>query len=285
MQHALNLPASCKTVLITGAAGGLGKAFAVECASRGWNLFLTDRAGSLLEQLAAALRSAYGVQAFTQPGDLTDPLLRESLFERIRAAGLSIHMLINVAGIDHEGLFFEQSSQQILNIVRLNIEATLAMIHAALPCRDLNSTFRIINVSSLAAFYPMPVKATYAATKRFLLDFSLALREEVRGLGVTVTALCPAGMPTNPECIRAIEAQGLAGQITTLDVGRVANRTLDAALAGRALVIPGGINRTLQILGGLLPPRWVAALIHSRWAAVHRRRALRGTLRTAYEQK
>ena len=270
-----------KMILITGAAGGLGKAFAVECASRGWYLLLTDRDAAALETLADGLSRAYGVLTWTHACDLTDAGQRGRLFDQIHAEGLRFGMLINVAGIDHEGLFYEQSGAQIQSIVQLNVAATLAMSHAILPYRDLNTPFHLINVSSLAAFYPMPVKATYAATKRFLLDFSLALREEVRGLGVSVTVLCPAGMPTNAECRRAIAAQGLAGQITTLDVGRVANQTLDAALAGRAVVIPGGVNRALRVLGGLLPPRWVAALIGNRWNAVHRKRNLHGTLRTA----
>jgi len=179
-------------------------------------------------------------------------------------------MLINVAGIDFEGLFYNQTSQQILTIIRLNIEATLSITHAVLPYRNQHRTFRIINVSSLAAFYPMPVKAIYAATKRFLLDFSLALREELRNQDATVSVLCPAGMPTNPICIKSIEAQGWIGQATTMDVGRVANLTLDAALAGKAIIVPGLVNRIIRILGLLIPPSVVAGLIGQRWISVHR---------------
>jgi short-subunit dehydrogenase len=118
----------------------------------------------------------------------------------------------------------------------------------------------------------MPVKATYAASKRFLLDFSLALREEVRPLGATVTVLCPAGLPTTPECIRAIEAQGLMGQLTTQDIGSVAAGTLDCALKGRAVYIPGLFNRMLQMLGALAPASLVASLIGHRWRATHQMR-------------
>ena len=265
-------------VLITGAAGGLGRAFAVECASRGVDLLLTDLRGEPLELLAEGLRRAYGVEVRLHACDLTDPAARGSLFERIRAESLRFTMLVNVAGVDYEGLFYEQLVQQIQTIIRLNIEGTLAMTHAILPFRDPRTTFRLINVASLAAFYPMPVKATYAASKRFLLDFSLALREEVRSQDTTVTVLCPAGMPTNPETIHSIEAQGLAGQITTRDVGRVANQTLDAALAGRPVVIPGTINRVMQTLGSLAPSSVVTGLISSRWNSVRRKRKLEGTL-------
>jgi short-subunit dehydrogenase len=258
-------------VMITGAAGGLGKAFAVECASRGWDLFLTDLRPEPLDTLATGLRNAYGVKVLVQTCDLTDATSRSALFEAIGARGLQFWALINVAGLDFEGPFYEQSRQQIRTILRLNIEGTLEMTHALLECRDPMAAFRIINVASLAAFYPMPVKATYAASKRFLLDFSLALREEVRELGATVTVLCPAGLPTTRECIAAIEAQGLMGQLTTQNTGSVAARTLDCALKGRAVVIPGLLNGLLQALGGLVPPAWIAALVNARWQSAHKK--------------
>lgn len=264
--------ASVPSVVISGAAGGLGKAFAVECASRGWDLFLTDLRQEPLEMLAEGLRNAYGVRVMVQPCDLTDVAARNALFEGIRAQGLRFWMLINVAGLDYEGLFYEQTRQQIRTILRLNIEGTLEMTHALLEHRDPMAAFRIINVASLAAFYPMPVKATYAASKRFLLDFSLALREEVRELGATVTVLCPAGMPTTRECIEAIEVQGWMGQVTTQNTGAVAAQTIDCALKGRVLVIPGLLNSILQTLGGLLPPAWIAALINNRWRAAREKR-------------
>jgi short-subunit dehydrogenase len=260
-------------VAITGAAGGLGKAFAVECASRGWCLFLTDLRPEPLETLAAGLRRTYGVEVTTQACDLTEPAARTELFERLHREGLRFWALVNVAGIDFEGPFLEQSPAHIRTIVRLNVEATLELTHALLGLRDPLAAFRLINVASLAAFYPMPVKATYAASKRFLLDFSLALREEVRPLGATVTVLCPAGLPTTPEVVQAIEVQGWWGQVTTQNIGGVAARTLDYALAGRAVYIPGWINRLLQAVGSLAPAWLVARLINQRWQAARRQRA------------
>ena len=111
--------------------------------------------------------------------DLTDAGQRAALFEALRGERTRFLAVINVAGTDHEGLFCEQSREHIRTILRLNIEGTVEMIaRAAEPARH-GRLFRIINVASLAAFYPMPYKATYAASKRFLLDFSLALREEL----------------------------------------------------------------------------------------------------------
>lgn len=259
-------------VMITGAAGGLGKAFAVECASRGWDLVLTDLHAGHLDTLAASLRATYGIQTLAQPGDLAAAASRGGLFEWIQENRLRFRFLINVAGLDYEGLFYDCTRQQIRTILRLNIEGTLEMTHALLDFRDPHETFRILNVASMAAFFPMPVKATYAASKRFLLDFSLALREEIRPLGASVTVLCPAGLPTTPECLSAIEAQGLMGKLTTQNIGSVAAEAIDAALAGTAVVIPGALNRVLNTLGGMVPPTWAARLVAGRWKAAHQKR-------------
>ncbi len=260
-------------VMISGATGGLGKAFAVECASRGWNLTLTDLRPESLELLGRALSGTYGVQVKWRACDLTDPGQRSALFEALRAERMRFSALINVAGTDHEGLFCEQSREHIRTILRLNIEGTVEMTHALVSLRDTSGVFRVINVASLAAFYPMPYKATYAASKRFLLDFSLALREELAEQGVTVTALCPAGLPTTPECITAIATQGWMGQITTRNIGSVAAGALDAALRGKAIYIPGWVNRLLRLLGGLAPAELVAHLVNGRWQAAQQRQA------------
>ncbi len=259
--------------LITGAVGGLGKAFAVECARRGWNLFLTDLRDEPLEVLARSLESVYGIRVLHYACDLTDFDSRSALLEHLRREPLRFEALFNVAGIDYEGLFLEQNRRRIRTILRLNMEGTLDMIHGVLPLRDPLRPFRILNVASLAAFYPMPVKATYAASKRFLLDFSLALREEVRELGVTVTVLCPGGLPTTPEVIAAIDVQGLPGFLTTENIGGVAAASVESMLRGQAIVIPGWINNCLRILGSLAPATLVTRFIGQRWKQARGRRA------------
>jgi uncharacterized protein len=259
-------------ILVSGATGGLGKAFAVECASRGWDLFLTDYGLEPLQCLAASLRQTYGVRVQVQACDLTDSEARAELFRQIAEQELRFWGLINVAGLDFEGPFYEQPNRQIQTIVRLNIEGTLDMLHNIMAYRDPQHTLRIINVASLAAFYPMPVKATYAASKRFLLDFSLALGNELRGQNATVTVLCPAGMPTTSECIRSIDSQGIMGQLTTWNTGSVANLTLNAALKGKRICIPGAFNRLLQAAGQLVPRAVIVELIGWRWKKTRARR-------------
>jgi uncharacterized protein len=256
-------------VLITGGAGSLGKAFAADCASRGWNLMLTDLHTDQLAAAAAGLERMYGVKVQHYACDLTDTDEREAFWQHIRRSGLRFHMLINVAGLDFEGAFSERKVAELRTMIRLNIENTVEMTQRILLHRDPTQMLRIINVASLAAFYPMPIKAVYAASKRFLLDMSMALNQELRPSGVTITALCPAGMPTRPDCIELIEAQGFMGQITTRNVGDVVVRTIDLALKGRAVYIPGFINQVLWFAGSLVPPAVLAALINRRWQKAH----------------
>jgi hypothetical protein len=267
-----------QTVLITGAAGGLGKAFAVECARRGWDLWLTDRTDSPLENLKRMFEDAYHVKVHTIGCDLGIPNGWTNLVNVLRESRANISMLINVAGVDFEGLFLSQPVADLQTMVRLNVESPLALMHEVIKLRIPNTKFRVINVSSLAAFYPMPVKATYAASKRFLLDLSRALNMEFQGENAMVTALCPAGMPTNRHCIQSIDAQGWAGYVTTMNTGRVAFVTIEAALKGKTVVVPGMINRIVQAVSTLLPTTVKMKFIARRWISVRISRIAHGEL-------
>jgi short-subunit dehydrogenase len=266
--------------LITAAAGGIGKAFAAECAARGWNLFLVDLRAEALPPLATGLSRQFGVDVLCQPCDLSDPAGRAALWERIAGCGIELSFVINVAGMEVEGPFAGRSPEELRAILRLNVETTVEMTSRAV--RFLNAAgsenpgappprLHIINVASLAGFFPMPMKAVYAASKRFLIDFSVALRSELREQGISVTVLCPSGLPTNPLSTRRLEAQGFLGQLALMNVGDVAAGTIDAALAGRAVVIPGGFNRFLSALAPLVPPTAAAAFIWRRWSKLHRK--------------
>ncbi len=112
-------------VLITGGAGSLGKAFAAECASRGWNLMLTDLNADTLAAVADGLERMYGVKVQYIDCDLTNANEREDLWQQIQSLGLRFHMLVNVAGLDFEGAFNERKVTELRTIVRLNIENTV----------------------------------------------------------------------------------------------------------------------------------------------------------------
>ena len=258
-------------VLITGACGGLGRAMAAECAQRGFALFLTDMAQTQLDQLGRGLGRQSGVAVHAKACDLTDKASVDALFAHMDGHGIKPDMLLNIAGIDHEGGFTTQTSEHILDIVRLNIEATLRVTHAALSRRPEGAPFYIVNVSSLASLYPIPLKATYAASKRFLLDFSIALGQELGHENVRVMALCPGGLATTREALLGIESQGVWGQLTTNGLERVARKTIAKVTAGKRVYIPGFVNGVLSTLGRLIPASLTARLLHRRWAAAQSR--------------
>jgi uncharacterized protein len=250
-------------MLITGATGGLGSAFAVESARQGFDLVLTDLPAQG-EIMASRLAEKYEVKVLYFPCDLTSEPARTDLFAKFREQDLRFWGLVNVAGLDHEGAYLGRSRSQILTVLKVNLLANMDISHEVLGMRDETRKFRLINVSSMAGFYPMPFKATYAATKRFLLDFSLALNEEIKDFG-SVTALCPGGMPTTEECMRAIFAQGFWGWATTVDPYKVARATLRKALRGRRMYIPGWTNKWLQAISTLLPTITKVKYVASRW--------------------
>ncbi|NLM73322.1 MAG: SDR family NAD(P)-dependent oxidoreductase [Clostridiaceae bacterium] len=258
-------------VMITGAAGGLGRAFANECASRGYNLLLTDINEDGLLCLKRGLERQFDVTVATIACDLTNPESVDKMLDVIDKHGIRFDMLINVAGLDYEGEFMGRDREKIVKIVLLNNAATLRITHAIIKRRRIGKPFTIVFVSSLASMFPMPIKATYAASKRFLLDFAISLRQELKKEHINVLTLCPGGMVTTQETMSSILAQGFWGDATTNSLDAVARNTIDRALAGKSLYVPGKLNRILSLLGKIVPRSWVAAAIYWRWKAVSER--------------
>jgi short-subunit dehydrogenase len=252
-------------VMITGASGGLGRALAAECGRRGYNIFLTDINENGLDRLQEGLERRFGVCVTSKACDLTKPESVDEMLAAIDAHGIKFDMLLNIAGVDFEGGFLEREREKIVKIVSLNNVATLRITHAILSRRRPGKKFSIVFVSSLASMFPMPLKATYAASKRFLLDFSIALRQELKSRNVNVMALCPGGLATTGEAIRGIAAQGFWGNATTNRLEDVASSTIEKALRGKGIYVPGVLNRILSSLGKIVPRPWVATLVFWKW--------------------
>jgi short-subunit dehydrogenase len=241
-------------VLITGASGGLGRAFAIDCAKRGFRLFLTDlNEGGLIAVKQGLLRQ-YDCQVLIKSCDLTNSDDVNSLADYAKAQNFQLDMLLNVAGIDYEGGFTQRDFAQISSILNVNIEATLRITHHALKLRKPDHRLYIVFISSLASLYPIPLKATYAASKRFLLDFSIALGQELKGQNASVLSVCPGGLCTTQETLCAIAAQGFWGNATTNRVEKVVHQSITYALRNRRIYIPGLLNRLLGLTCRFVPP-------------------------------
>ncbi len=253
-------------VFITGASGGLGRAMANECGRRGYNMLLCDINERGLQSIQRGLERQFGVTVTTAACDLTSDASVDTLLQKLDSYQIRFDMLLNIAGLDYEGSFLERDRKDISRIISLNNEATLRITHAILSRRRENLPFYLMFTSSLASMYPMPLKATYAASKRFLLDIAVALGAELKKENVNVLALCPGGLATTREAMEGIAAQGFWGGATTNPLERVSKQTIDRLERCGGVFIPGALNRTLTFFGNLLPRKVVAAVIYQRWS-------------------
>ena len=184
-------------VLITGATGGLGKAYVEECAYLGYDLVLTATKQVRLDKLKAEIRSKFNVNVWTKEADLSDEKSRAELFAFLKSNSIEVNMLINNAGYIFEGSFLGCEREEIMKAIQVNIMGTMDLTYRFLSNRNVNRRNYVLFVSSLAGFNPMPQMATYASTKACLTNFAIALREELKDKDVFVTAVCPGGMATN----------------------------------------------------------------------------------------
>jgi len=236
--------------LITGASAGLGVDFARQLSARGERLVLVARRKERLEALASELGSARVVAI-----DLGEPGAAGRLIADLATHGETVACLVNNAGFGLAGRFAELDGARQRSMIDLNCGALTELAHAVLPAMIAAKSGAIINVASTAAFQPGPGMAVYFATKAFVLSFSEALHEEVRGDGVSVTALCPG--PT------ATEFGEVAGWGGNAMLDKLSARSTDVVRAGiaamdksRAIVIPGLVNKA-GAQGHRLLPRWL----------------------------
>jgi short-subunit dehydrogenase len=247
--------------LITGASEGLGRAFAEECAYLGMNLLLVALPASGLSQVAQDVARRYGVQAEPLEMDLTVPDRLADLVPWIADHGLPVSVLINNAGVGYNCRFEDSSLRQNESCILLNNLALVKLTHLILPELKRQQRAFILNVSSMAAFFPMPYMPVYGPSKAFILNFSLALRAEMRGTPVRVSVLCPNGIRTNPECRQKIDAHGLIGQLVSMDPQPVARCAMRELLEGKPVIVLGWANRLLVGLGQHVPPSLASAIV------------------------
>ena len=216
-----------KYALVTGATGGLGKAFTQVLAERGFDLLLTGRSEEkLLALKEEILKANPNIEAHIYPADLSNEGSRYAMMRQIAAEGKHISLLANVAGADVQKGLTEYTQEKIAFQCRVNFEAAVSMCHFAIENKA--EMLEIINVSSVSGIYPMPYFAIYSATKGALTSFSQALREEMKGKGVRVTAILPGAMPTREDIKEQIKGQGLWGKMAVKTPCDVALTSLKA---------------------------------------------------------
>lgn len=247
---ALPEPSTGGTALVTGASAGIGTAIARELATRGHALTLVARREERLRSLADELHAEHGVEAEVIACDLADAGERKGLVAETAKRGRWVEILVNNAGFGSRGEFVANDPERMVGMVRTNVEAVVDLSGRFLPGMVERGRGAVVNMASTSAFQPLPGTAVYAASKSFVLSFSEAIRTELRGSGVTVTAVCPGPIRTE-----FTEAAGMPGvenatpDVFWMEADELARQAINGADADKRVVVPGALNRVGSILG------------------------------------
>jgi len=251
--------------LITGASTGIGAEFARQFAARGHDLVVVARSADKLDQLAAQLREAHGVDVTVISMDLSLPTAAGDLWQRTNDLGLDVDVLVNNAGFGTHGDVADADPERLEDAIELNCRTLVGTTARYLPRMRAKGTGTIINIASTAAFQPLPKMAVYGATKAFVLSFTEAVWAEERKHGIRVLAVCP-GLTDTPFFELAGEAaagaaSGSAASAFTRSPQQVVEHTF-RALGGRKPSFVDGIANAFvaRVLTRLVPRRLVIAV-------------------------
>jgi uncharacterized protein len=262
-------PSVSSTSVVTGASSGIGAAIATELASRGHSLALVARREERLRTLATELTSTYGVAADVIAADLGDPAERERLADELRGKGRVVEVLVNNAGFGHQADFATSPRERMVEMVTLNVEAVVDLTSRFLTGMVDRGRGSVINIASTAAFQPMPGSAVYGASKSFVLSFSEAIRTELRGSGVTVTAVCPGPVKTEFTDVAGIGGvEDRTPDAVWMSADEIAKHAIDGAMNDRRVVVPGALNRAGALVGQHSPRAIALPLISRIWRNV-----------------
>lgn len=240
-----------RSALVTGASAGIGLAFAERLAREHYDLVLVARRGDHLEEIAKRLRDERGVAVEVLAADLTHSDALRLVEQRV-AEDATLDLLVNNAGFGTQGRFAELEIDREEEEIRLNVIAVVRLTRAALPHMLERGRGEIVNVSSMAGFYPGPYLATYGATKAFVTSFTEAIAGEIAGSGVRVQALCPGFTRTEFQARASIDPSRVPA-FAWMSAEDVVDASLAALAAGEIVVVPGGLNKAMHVGTSLLP--------------------------------
>jgi short-subunit dehydrogenase len=248
-----------KTALITGASTGIGYELARLFARDGFNLVLVARDGLRLIKIGDEFERSSDVSVTVLPKDLSQPTATQEIYDELQSKRIDVDILINNAGFGVSGPFSETNLQKERQMIQVNIVALTQLTKLFLPAMLTRNFGRILNVGSTVSFLPGPGDAVYCATKAYVLSFSEAIAEELRGTGVTVTTLCPG--PTKTEfAARADMTDSKIFQGRVSSAQEVAEAGYRALMHGRTTAVVGWANKLL-IFSLRFSPRSVVARI------------------------
>jgi uncharacterized protein len=239
-------------VLVTGASAGIGKALAVAFAQRSYNLLLAALPGSGLEETAASIREKFQVRVHCICLDLSDDDAAPRIHNWCRENNYNVQVLVNNAGFGNFEMFAETRMPLLNTMMKLNNNALVKLTHCFIPDLSRFNQSYILNVSSLAAFMPLPQKSVYTATKSFVYSFSDSLRYELAQQCIHVACVCPGGTLTE-RVKNAMTVEQKKKQDFFQTPEAVAEYAVAKMFAKKFRIIPGWKNRCLYTLSQLLP--------------------------------
>ncbi|MEW5808346.1 MAG: SDR family oxidoreductase [Actinomycetota bacterium] len=247
-------------VLVTGASSGIGEQIAHEFARRGYPVVLVARRADKLTALAQSL----GARAFVVPADLADPAQRAALPDEVAALGVTVDILVNNAGMSNLGPVARVSAADELKLIELDIAAVVDLSARFVPAMVARGRGAVLNVASVGAFGPVPFQASYGAAKAFVLSYTEAMREELRGSGVIAAVVCPGPVRTEFGAAAGIpdeEAEKMLPPFLWEQADAVARTAIDGLDRGRGVIVPGTPNRAAALLYRYAPHRLLLPLL------------------------
>lgn len=242
-----------RTALITGASAGIGRELARLFAREHYDLILVARSADKLEELAKTLHQEFLVKATPMACDLSRAVEVEKLLSRIDSEKLLVDVLVNNAGFGEFGSFDETKWEREQRMIDLNVSALVRLTKYFLPQMKKRGSGRILQIASTAAFQPGPFMAVYFATKSFVLSFSEAIGEELKGSGVTVTTVCPGPTKTLFDSSPGMSGAKLFADRNIPTGNEVAEFAYQALMKGKKVAIHGARNRILSLFVPITP--------------------------------
>ena len=243
-----------KTALVTGASSGIGRELARLLGEEVSTLILIARRRDRLDELSVQLtRDRSDLRVLTRAVDLTDEIATQKTLDGLEREGIRVDVFMNNAGAGLHGLFEQRDWSKIQKMLELNMISATYLLHWMIPPMVARGFGAILNVGSIAGLSAYPGMAVYGATKAYLHHLSEALRAELTGTGVVVTALCPGPVSTEFQEVAESQGKNPLPAFAWVDARTCAAAGLRALKKGKARVLPGPV-RALTVLEALPKP-------------------------------
>ena len=247
--------------LVAGGSKGIGYGIAEALAKRKFNLVLIARHMDSLQAAKNKLGSAYGIEVELLQYDLSLETSATAIANWCMEKQLQLKVLCNVAGYGGAHDYLTLDLEKLRYMVRLNVESAMALTLTLLPLLEKNAPSYILNVSSMAAFAPIPRKNMYSATKSALNFFSYSLKHQLKEKNISVSVLCAGPVYTKPEIVKDTkETLGWFGDWMALMPDKAGEVAVRRTLKKRFMIIPGTVAQVSAVFIRLIPTRWMAAI-------------------------